>query len=617
MAATVGARVGVGIFAFGASVIAARVLGLHGRGQLAVLVAVPGVISTVGLLGLDTANLRFAGLSHSAFRQAVRRAVHFSLGPGTAMAAGWLIAGLLWPPVRLGLDPFLALLAAALCPVSVLLSLLGPAEVGRGRTALYNLVMATLMALYFAAVVVLQQTGQLTVVTCFGAYGLSQVAGVIVLLMLSAKRVQADGDSVPLRQYSSYALRAFVPNVISFGMLRMDVPVIQLLAGTTAVALYAVALPFAEILLLLPVAMGLVLFPRVTSGAMDIAAVRRIGVTVLAAMAVIAAGIAVAVPVIVPHLYGLKYQGAVAVIWCMLPGLVIGSAARASQIYLAGTDNLRPVINASVAGLVAGLVALLALTGRFGAVGAGIADSVGYVAFTVAILGGPRLRARAARTRVATAGISIARVTTSGPLRPALPSLLRFRRYAAEKARNAMVHFSNVRSAAFFGTAAVLALGAAVLSTRDARIIMVVLGCLLMVVIIAVPDTGPYLLAVAIPVSQTLFGNRLITNTDLLVLLAACVIGQVGAHRVTLPRARTVVIGVILVCYFTLSLIVVGGGIPSGLGIRGPLLLGAVFLSLPLLARADVVTRRATVAFAFSATFVALLEYSDLACIPG
>ena len=137
---------------------------------------------------------------------------------------------------------------------------------------------------------------------------------------------------------------------------------------------------------------------------------------------------------------------------------------------------------------------------------------------------------------------------------------------------------------------------------------MVALGCLLMLIIIAVPDAGLYVLAVAIPVSQTSFGTRLITNTDLLILLAACVLGRVSAGRVTLPPARTVGIGLTLVCYFTLSLVVVGGGVPSGQGIRGPLVLGSAFLSLPVIARADAVTRHATIVFAFATACAALIE---------
>ena len=374
---TVGARVGASIFSFGASIIAARALGPHGRGELAVLIAVPGVIGIMGLLGLDTANLRFAGQSHSAFRQVVRRALVFALAAGTAMSAAWWLAGLPWPLLRLGLDPRLALLSAALCPASLLLTLLANAEIGRGRTAVYNVVMAGTMAVYLTGVITLLVAGHLTVVACFTVYGASQVLGIIALLVLATKRVHDDGAGIPIRQYGSYALRAYLPNLVQYGMLRMDVPVIQVLAGTTAVALYTVALPFAEALLLLPVAVGLVLFPQVTSGTVNRAATQRIAVAVMIATTALAAAIAVATPIVIPVLYGSPYRDSVAVVWSMLPGLVIFSAARTTQTYFSGTDNLRPVVMAAVAGVIAGLIALLALVFRFGAMGAGVADSAG------------------------------------------------------------------------------------------------------------------------------------------------------------------------------------------------------------------------------------------------
>lgn len=578
---------GASFFSFGASIIATRVLGPHGRGLLAVLIAVPGVIGIMGLLGLDTANLRFAGRSHSAFRQVVRRAVGFSATVGTAMGAGWWIAGSVWLPVRLGLGPGLALLCAALCPASLLFALLGTAEVGRGRTAVYNLVIAGTMAVYLIGVVVLQLRGQLSVVACFGAYGASQVLGIIALLVLSAKRVHPDGECVPVRQYGSYALRAYLPNVVQYGMLRMDVPVIQVLAGTTAVALYAVALPFAEALLLLPVAVGLVLFPQVTSGAVSMAAAGRIRVAVLATTLGLGIAIAAAIPVIVPRLYGSAFSGSVGVIWCMLPGLVMFSAARTTQTYLAGTDNLRPVVMASVAGVAAGLISLLALVTRFGAIGAGVADSAGYAAFAIFILAGRRM------------GRPLADAVTR--------SVSGLRGGASRVARSATAQFSNVRAAAY-AAAAALALGSAVLSTRSTATTTAVLGMVLLLIVAARPDTGLYVLAVAIPVSQTSFGITLISVKDLLVLVIACVVGRIAAGRVTPQRARAVVLGAALVCYFLVSDILVGGGGGGSQDVRGVLTLSIVLLSLPLIARADVTTRRAVVAFAFSAACVALVE---------
>ena len=179
-------------------------------------------------------------------------------------------------------------------------------------------------------------SGHLTVISCFIAYAASQLCGVAALLALAAKRLHPDGEAVPLRRYSSYALRAYLPNIIQYGMLRMDVPIIQVLAGTAAVAMYAVALPFAEALLLLPVTVGLVICPQVTSGTVGKTATTRIGLTVLAATVLLAAAIALAVPSGrtcplppgVPSLGGWISQ--------MLPGLAIFSIARTVQTYLTG-----------------------------------------------------------------------------------------------------------------------------------------------------------------------------------------------------------------------------------------------------------------------------------------
>jgi O-antigen/teichoic acid export membrane protein/O-antigen ligase len=585
---TVAARVGASIFSFGASIIAARALGLHGRGELAVLIAVPGVIGIMGLLGLDTANLRFAGQSHSAFRQVVRRALVFALGVGTAMAGLWWLAGLLWPLVRLGLDPRLALLSATLCPASLLLTLLGNAEIGRGRTAVYNVVMAGTMAVYLAGVVILLVAGHLVVVACFAVYGASQVLGIIALLVLATKRVHDDGECVPMRQYGSYALRAYLPNLVQYGMLRMDVPVIQVLAGTTAVALYTVALPFAEALLLLPVAVGLVLFPQVTSGVVNRAATQRIAIAVMITTTALAAAIAVAAPLVVPVLYGSPYRDSVTVVWSMLPGLIIFSAARTTQTYFSGTDNLRPVVMAAVAGVTAGLIALLALVFRFGAVGAGIADSVGYAAFATVIL----------------SHLYLSKPLADGTTQSLRKSLFR----VLHAAKCTVTEHSDVPSAVFAFVVMALAIGCGALSARSTVRTIEVIDVLVLLLIIAVPDVGFYLLAIAMPVSQTTFGIKLVTAKDILILVIACLVGQIAARRTFPPRAATAALGIALVSYFVGSATLIGGVSASTKGILGTLTLGCVLLSISLIAGPNLITHRATVVFAFSTVCVALAE---------
>jgi O-antigen/teichoic acid export membrane protein/O-antigen ligase len=583
---TIGARLVATFLSFVAGIIAARELGAHGRGLLALLIAVPAAISVLGVVGLDTANLRFAGRSHTAFLQIVRRAVVFSMAAGTAISGAWWLASSRWPVVRLGLSPRLALLCALVCPIAVLLTLLGAAEVGRGRTYTYNLVTAITMAVYLGAIAVLAAGGHLTVVRCFVWYEVSQGLGIAAFLVLAGRRVHEDGEKVPLREYRSYCLRAYLPNIAQYGMLRMDVPLVQVLAGTKAVAMYAVALPFAEGMLLVPVAVSLVMFPRVTSGEISRRAALQITRTVLVSVAALAAAVAVSVPAVVPAVYGTAFRGSIAVIWCMLPGVVIFSAGRTVQTYLAATDRLRPVITASVAGVAIGLVSLIVLTPRFGAAGAGAADSAGYLAYAVVLTGCLR---------------------RDGLVVGSAAAVTRRCRRGALAIRTAAAGMSRLTVLAWVVTIAA-ALAAAGLSTVRTATVLTVIGMVIIVMVIAVPSAGIYLLAIAIPVSQTSRGATFIAVKDLLALVIACLLGRIAAGHVDRPRARIVAAAGALVVYFLLSVTLVGGRDPSTQDLLNVVELAVPLLCLPLIVRADSTSRRALSAFSYSAACLALVE---------
>jgi O-antigen/teichoic acid export membrane protein len=568
---TVGARVLAQLLSFGAGIVTARGLGPHGRALLALMMAVPALFSVIGVFGLDNANARFAGWSHSAFRQLVTWAVLFSATAGTGLAALWWFSGLRWHVLLVGLSARLALDAAALCPVSLLVTLLGTAEIGRGRVGVYNLATAATTVGYLIGVLALVLARHVTVAGCFAACAAGQVLGAVLLLALSAVRVQADGERVPLRRYVSYALRAYLPNIGHYGMLRMDVPVIQVLAGTAAVALYAVALPLAEGLLLIPAAVALVIFPRITTGSLNREQAHRIGRTVLTLTVLLAAAVALVAPVFIPLVYGTPYRGSVAVVWSMLPGMVFFSASRTQQAYFAATDLLRPGIVATVAGAAVGLGCLAALTTRFGAVGAGLADSAGYLAFAVVLVGAlgrnglliRQLRALAAGT-------------------------------------------SHVARPAAAGCAAVLlGLGAGLAAGHSLVHLVTLAGVLVLLVTVVLPDVGMYLLVLVAPVSQTSLGATLITDKDLAILVVGCLAGHLATGRLVRRRYRWAALGVALVSYFVLSATLPGGG---GTDWRYVMMLGIPLLALPLIADGDAVTRRAVLVFGFAAAALAVPE---------
>ena len=600
---TIGGRLAASALSFAAGVITVRGLGPHGRALLAIAIAIPAIFSVVAVFGMDTANARFAGRSHSAFRQSVRRSVLFAAVAGGALAAAWLAAGLRWPALRFGLDPRLAVLSAALCPVSLLLTLLGTAEIGRGRVVVYNVVLVTATAAYLAGVVALLLAGQLTVTGCFLACAAGQGLGAAALLVLSRTRVHPDGEQVALRRYGSYALRAYLPNMAQYGMLRMDVPIIQALAGFSAVALYSVALPVAEGVMLLPTTIALVIFPQVTSGAVGQAAARRIGYAVLAASTLLAAAVAVAAPVLIPAIYGAPFRGSVAVIWWMLPGMVAFSAGRTPQAFLAATDRLNATIVATAAGLAAGLAGLVWLTPRFGAAGAGAADSLGYAAFAAVVLpyvmrgmikgrpahplGALRDLSRAGQHLLSRAGQQV--------LGRAGPQVLG----RAQASRPALLT----------GGAAVAAgLGAALVSTRAGHLPLAAAAGLLLVAVLLIPGAGLAVLAVACPVSQTSAGSGFVSTRVLVVVMAAALVGQLARGRLARPRAGSAVLAVAVVGYFLVSAEVAGGGARPGQDWYYVLMLGLPLLLLPLVVRPGPESRRALVVFGFCAAALAVPE---------
>jgi len=592
IAGTVGARIAASFLGFGAGVITARELGPHGRATLALMIAVPAIFSVVGVLGLDNANARFAGRSHSAFRQIVRRSVIFSAVAGPATAAAWWYAGSVWPAMRLGLDPRLALLSAGLCPVSLLVTLLGTAEIGRGRVGVYNLVITVTSAAYLAGVLLLLALGRLTVIGCFAASAASLLLGAVLLLVRATTQVHADGERIALRRYSSYAFRAYLPNLAQYGMLRMDIPVIQVLAGTAAVALYAVALPVAEILMLLPTAVALVMFPQVTSGAVDRAAADRIGHAVLAITAVLAGAVALAAPVVIPAVYGVPYRGAVVVVWCMLPGLVFFSAGRTPQAYLAATDKLRLVIVATAAGVAAGLAGLLALTPRFGSAGAGAADSIGYLAFTLVVLVG--LRRQGLLSRLVTRLTWLSRAQSRWAKGALAGTLTPQGGWFRPTALGVLAAVSGV------------AVGLASAHGRAPLVALLAVSTLLLTVV--QPNAGLVVLAMAFPVSQTTFGASLITQKDLAILLVACLTGRLAAGRAIRPKAWPTALAIALVGYLLLSTTLAAGGSNAGQDWRTVLTLGAPLLCLPLIANGDRFSRLALAVFGLFTACLAVVE---------
>lgn len=150
-------------------------------------------------------------------------------------------------------------------------------------------------------------------------------------------------------------------------------------------------------------------------------------------------------------------------------------------------------------------------------------------------------------------------------------------------------------------------LAAALLSTGRTLAVAVVGGALLLLAMAMIPDLAIYLLAIVLPVSQISFTASLITPKRLALFIAACLIGPMIARILIRPTIRAVALGTALVCYFVISMALVGG---SGLNasVRTVLTVTVPILFIPLIAGATEATRRAVVLFCITMAFLAIPE---------
>jgi O-antigen/teichoic acid export membrane protein len=369
---------GLGI-SFGAGVLAARALVPFDRGELALLIAVPSLLSTAATFGLDSANLFYAAQGPGDHRRVWRYSILYSTSVGATIVAAAVAIAAAVPALRLGLSLAEFAVSAALTVPLIAATLLTAAEAGRGRALAAVAANAGCLVIYPAGIALLMLTQRAGAVELFAAFAVSQLATLAVLLGLSIRGRRQGATSVRPASYLGYAFKANPSALAMLLLVAIQVPVLQALAGAGEVAMYATAASLAGILLVLPTVLTQLLLPAMAAQAIGRRDLLRLLKWTTASTAMGAAGIALAAPLVVPRLFGPAYAPSVQVLWVMLPGVVFLSAARVVQIHVLAQRRFAIPTASALSGLGVLLVTLVALAPEFGAVGAAAAGTLAYL----------------------------------------------------------------------------------------------------------------------------------------------------------------------------------------------------------------------------------------------
>jgi O-antigen/teichoic acid export membrane protein len=361
-----------------------RALGPSGRGTVAFLTVTALVTAWIARLGVTEATVVFAAKWPELRRELLTNSLAFSSLMGVAGAV--IVCGTLWlvPAARPHGVGSVELWILALSIVAACLADAGYRfTLGCSRFRTHALVTAITSWLYPLLAVLLWVSFGLTVALGTAIWAATQAFRAALLFSAAIRREGLGRPSLGLlRKTISFGVRAWLGTLADSLGFRIDQILLALIASETALGFYVVAVNLSEILLYFPGAVSTALLPLAARSE----AGPRLGQTLRAwrsAMYVTLASIvfsAVVVPPLIPLVFGSSFHASSAPFLLLLPGLVGFTAmiVFCNALIASSLPALSSIPPAAC--FVVGIALDLALIPFFGAAGASVAASAGYLA---------------------------------------------------------------------------------------------------------------------------------------------------------------------------------------------------------------------------------------------
>ena len=375
---TILARVCVLAGGLATGIASARALGPEGRGEYFTVTTVAAIIAQVTNLGFTSSNVFLGARDHARIRPLLVNSV--------VLAA---LAGLLGAVcVFLG-RPHLSALSAMPPVMLWAICALGAA------TLLWNLATSLLVAAErFAALniwlVVSAVASVIAIVACAmarasaAAFALATTLAALLttcalVLFIGARATGPIRYSAALvHEGIGFSLRAYLALVLGFLLQRSGASLLVATGSAAEVGQYSIASQVFDVLLIVPSSISLVLYPLLVRRGDDLwHQVRRTALLTAIVMLLLCLTAALTAPLLLPLLFGARYAAATPALWALLPGVMAYSLVSVLSQYLVARRFPWSVVLAWMVGLLTALAAGIELTRPYGAVGAGIGQSLG------------------------------------------------------------------------------------------------------------------------------------------------------------------------------------------------------------------------------------------------
>ena len=386
IALTAGTRVGLTVLGLATSIVTARFLGSAGRGDYFFMVTLAALVVQFANVGLPASNTFFAARDPRRTPQLVANSFWISLVVGGGLGLGVALfahaAGMLQDTP----GQFLWV-ATALAPPTLFYLLLTGILIGRGQIRAFNALefavrTALLPVLVVAGVLGLAATGFVAVSVLVWVLGCAAAA----VLVSRYSRVSLAPSRELFMAGFRFATKSYLITLLAFIALRGNIFLLRREFGPADLGLYSIAMQVADVLILLPQAVGMILLPHlVREAGARWERTLRAALWVAAIMLIVCAVTALCAGPVIRFLYGNEFTLSTRVLQIMLPSVFSLAVAGVLSQYLAAIGLPRPLLGVWVGGVALVLALSFALIPDHGAAGAAAALSIGNTVILVAI----------------------------------------------------------------------------------------------------------------------------------------------------------------------------------------------------------------------------------------
>ena len=303
-------------------IVAARALGVDGRGTLALLWLLPLTMALLGGLGIPQATTYYVARAEHGARTVVRASVGLTAALATCVASLYALGLVLFGGGG-SFSPADGVLSVILVPLLMAQNLAVASLLGMEEISRFNITRILPVCLYFASTLTLFVIGIATVTLILAACAASfAIAGLATWwLVLRDLPSAAQPSDLKRSEILSFGARGVIGTVSPVDDVRVDQVFVGLVLDSRALGLYVSAVAFSNLPRFIAQSIASVNYPRVASQLEApqawASALRAVRIGAVGVTATVAALI-VALPHLLPLLFGEQFSPAVDIGYVLL-----------------------------------------------------------------------------------------------------------------------------------------------------------------------------------------------------------------------------------------------------------------------------------------------------------